>query len=202
VRRLEALKAALAEDPLERAKGAEPEIAFALTRETLAGRLLALQASGLLPERITHNDTKLNNVMLDELTGEGLCVLDLDTVMPGLSLYDFGDLVRSACNPVAEGDPDLSKVVARADIFEALAAGYLAGTAGTLLEVEREHLALAGQLLAYECGLRFLTDHLQGDTYFRTARSSHNLDRCRSQFALLRSLEDQADTFRKAIRSL
>jgi len=202
VRRFEALREAVAADPLGRGKAAEAEIDFALSREALAGQLLRLQASGAIPERITHNDTKFNNVMLDDVSGEGVCVLDLDTVMPGLSLYDFGDLVRSACNPAAEDELDVSKVVARGDIFEALAVGYLKGTAGALLPVERDHLAIAGQLLTYECGLRFLTDHLLGDAYFRIHRPGHNMDRCRTQFALVRSLELQAETFMKRIRSL
>ncbi len=201
-RRFEALQQAIAADPLGRAKAAEPEIEFALSRATLTTRLLDLQASGAIPERITHNDTKFNNVMLEDVTGEGVCVLDLDTVMPGLSLYDFGDLVRSACNPVAEDETDVSQVVARGDIFEALATGYLKGTAGALLPVEREHLAIAGQLLTFECGLRFLSDHLLGDAYFRIHRPGQNMDRCRTQFALVRSLELQADAFLKRIRSL
>lgn len=201
-RRFEAFQQAVAEDPLGRAKDAGIEIEFALNRQSLATRLLDLQATGAIPERITHNDTKLNNVMLDDTTGEGICVLDLDTVMPGLSLFDFGDLVRTACNPVAEDEPDVSRVVASGEIFEALAAGYLEGTAGALLPVEREHLVLAGELLTFECGVRFLTDHLLGDTYFRTHRLSQNLDRCRTQFALVQSLETQAEDFMQRVRSL
>jgi len=201
-RRFEAFQEAVAEDPLGRAKDAAIEIEFALNRQSLATRLLDLQATGAIPERITHNDTKLNNVMLDDATGEGICVLDLDTVMPGLSLFDFGDLVRTACNPVAEDEPDVSRVVASGEIFEALAAGYLEGTAGALLPVERENLVLAGELLTFECGLRFLTDHLLGDTYFRTHRSNQNLDRCRTQFALVQSLETQAEDFMQRIRLL
>jgi len=111
-------------------------------------------------------------------------------------------MVRSACNPVAEDETDLSKVVARGDIFESLAAGYLAGTGGALLPVERENLAVAGQLLTFECGLRFLTDHLQGDTYFRLHRPGQNLDRARNQFALVQSLEDQADAFMRRAATL
>ncbi len=202
VRRFEKFRQAIAADPMGRALAAGPEIEFALRHEALAGCLLDLQASGEIPERITHNDTKLNNVMLDDRTGEGLCVLDLDTVMPGLSLYDFGDMVRSACNPVAEDEQDVSKVVARSDIFEALAAGYLTGTAGALLPVEREHLAIAGQLLTFECGVRFLTDFLLGDTYFRIHRPGQNIDRCRTQFALVDSLKSQADTFMNRVRAL
>jgi hypothetical protein len=198
-RRFDAFKKAVAEDVLGRAKDVQAEIDFALSREALTDRLLALQRSGELPERITHNDTKLNNVMLDDTTGEGICVIDLDTVMPGLSLYDFGDMVRTACNPVPEDHPDFEQVVARKDMFKALAMGYLLGTAGTLLPVERNNLVVAGELLTYECGIRFLTDHLQGDTYFRIHRPAHNLDRCRTQFALVRSLERQASEFMKEV---
>ena len=202
VRRFETFQKAVAADPLGRAKGVEAEIDFALSRQPLVSRLLDLLRSGAIPERITHNDTKLNNVLLDDASGEGVCVLDLDTVMPGLSLYDFGDMVRTACNPVAEDELDLTKVVARADIFEALAAGYLQGSDGALLEVEQEHLGTAGELLTFECGIRFLTDHLVGDSYFRIHHPGHNLDRARTQFALVRSLEAQAEVFMTRIRSL
>ncbi|GLH71501.1 mucin desulfatase [Geothrix limicola] len=201
-KRLAALKAAVAEDPLGRARDCEADILFALERAPLAGRLVGLQAEGAIPERITHNDTKLNNVMLDDATGAGVCVIDLDTVMPGLSLCDFGDMVRTACNPLAEDDPDTSRMVARGDMFEALASGYLQGTGGALLPVEREHLVVAGQLLTYECGTRFLTDYLLGDTYFRTHRPAQNLDRARNQFALVRSLESQEEAFMGRIRNL
>ena len=201
-RRLDAFKKAVAEDVMGRAKDVRAEIDFVLSREALADRLLALQRSGEVPERITHNDTKLNNVMLDDDTGEGICVIDLDTVMPGLSLYDFGDMVRTACNPVPEDHPDFEQVIARKDMFTALAKGYLLGTAGTLLPVERENLVVAGELLTYECGIRFLMDHLQGDIYFRIHRPGHNLDRCRTQFELVRSLEQQASEFMKEVRDL
>jgi hypothetical protein len=201
-RRLAALKAAVAADPQGRAKDCEADILFALERAPLAGRLVGLQSEGVIPQRITHNDTKLNNVMLDDASGEGVCVIDLDTVMPGLSLCDFGDMVRTACNPLAEDSTDLDRMVARGDMFEALARGYLQGTEGALLPVEREHLVVAGQLLTYECGVRFLTDYLQGDTYFRTHRPGQNLDRARNQFALVRSLEGQEAVFLQRIRDL
>lgn len=201
-KRFEALRAAAAEDLAGRVRDVGPELEFAFRFEPLVDRLLALQASGEVPERITHNDTKLNNVMLDDATGEGICVLDLDTVMPGLSLYDFGDLVRTVCNPVPEDHPDPGAVVAREDMFAALAEGYLQGTGGGLLPVERDHLLVAGQLLTFECGIRFLTDHLQGDTYFRIHRPGQNLARARTQFALVASLEAQAGAFMKRVRTL
>jgi hypothetical protein len=200
--RLRALEAAAAQDPLGRAGDCRAELDSALERAALAQRLTLLQDSGAVPPRITHNDTKLNNVMLDDETGAGICVIDLDTVMPGLSLCDFGDMVRTACNPLAEDAADSAGLEARADMFEALARGYLEGTGGTLLAVEKEHLVVAGQVLTYECGIRFLTDYLLGDTYFRTHRPGQNLDRARNQFALLASLERREPEFRRLIRAL
>lgn len=200
--RFETLKRAVERDACNRAALVKPELASAFAYEPLADSLLALTEKGEIPERITHNDTKLNNVLLDDLTGEGMCVLDLDTVMPGLSLYDFGDMVRTATNPVAEDELDVSKVRVRVPIFEALAKGYLEGTAGTLLPAERERLVLSGKLLTFECGLRFLTDFLEGDRYFHIRRENHNLDRCRTQFALLRSLEEHEELLTRFIESL
>ena len=129
-------------------------------------------------------------------------MLDLDTVMPGLSLYDFGDMVRTATNPVAEDEPDVARVQVQIPMFEALARGYLQGTGGALLPAERERLVLAGKLLTYECGIRFLTDHLDGDRYFSIHREGHNLDRCRTQFALLRSLEACEDRLARFVETL
>lgn len=197
--RFAAFETALAADSAGRAAEAAAEIAFARSRAPLARKLTDLLAAGLVPERVTHNDTKLNNVMLDEATGSGVCVIDLDTVMPGLSLYDFGDMVRTGTNAAAEDETDLSKVVARAEIFAALAEGFLAGCGSALNAVERAHLAVSGQVMTYEVGLRFLTDHLQGDVYFKTKYAGHNLVRARNQFALLRSLEAQADDFQRII---
>ena len=162
----------------------------------------ALKEAGELPERITHNDTKLNNVLLDDATGEGLCVLDLDTVMPGLSLYDFGDLVRTATNPVAEDSLELDQVKVQVPMFQALARGYLEGTGGTLLPAERERLVLAGKLLTYENALRFLSDFLDGDRYYPVRREAHNLDRCRTQLALLASLDNYEERLMAYVRSL
>jgi hypothetical protein len=200
--RFATLKNAIQEDAKNRAASVAAEIEFAVSREDLANSLLSLQEKGLVPERITHNDTKLNNVLLDDNTGEGICVLDLDTVMPGLSLYDFGDMVRTATNPVAEDELDVSKVIVQAPMFEAIAKGYIEGTAGTLLPIEKDCLVTSGKLLTFECGIRFLTDYLQGDTYFKIKREAHNLDRCRTQFALVKSLEEHEERMTKFVSTL
>jgi aminoglycoside phosphotransferase (APT) family kinase protein len=197
-RRFEDFRRAITNDRRRRAAEARSEIAFALTREALAGVLLDLHARGEIPERITHNDTKLNNVMLDDATHEAVCVIDLDTVMPGLALYDFGDMVRSATNAAAEDERDLAKVAMRMPIYEALVSGYLAAAGGFLNAAERAHLAFAGKLVTFEIGLRFLTDFLEGDVYFKTHRPGHNLDRARNQFALVRSIEAQESAMQAA----
>lgn len=192
-RRYEAFERARAADTRGRAAGIAETIGFARAREALVDRLLALQTRGDAPERVTHNDTKANNVMLHDATGAGVCVIDLDTVMPGLSLYDFGDLVRSATNAAAEDERDTARVEARLPIFEALVEGYLAAARPMLNPVEIAHLATAGRLMTFEVGLRFLTDYLEGDVYFKTKRPHHNLDRARNQFALVASMERQQD---------
>ena len=182
---------ALASDLHDRASRCRREIDWALAREELAGSLVDLQAAGAIPERITHNDTKISNVMFDSDSGKAVCVIDLDTVMPGLALNDFGDLVRTATTPAAEDETDLSRITMNTDCYAALVDGYL-GTAGTWLnEVEVGNLALAGKIITIETGLRFLTDYLSGDTYFRAHRPDHNLDRCRAQFALAASIDEQ-----------
>jgi Ser/Thr protein kinase RdoA (MazF antagonist) len=198
-RRLAALREVLARDAHGRAAQARAEIDFALAREALAGRLLDLHAAGKLPERVTHNDTKINNVLIDDATGEGVCVIDLDTVMLGLSLYDFGDLVRTAALTAAEDETDLARVEVDVALFAAVARGWSEALGDALLPLEREHLLAAGQLITFETGLRFLTDHLDGDLYFRIHRPGHNLDRCRTQFALLRSLEAREDELQEAL---
>ena len=178
---------ALAADVANRAQSAAPEIEFAQRLQPLTGALLAAG----LPERITHNDTKLNNVMLDDATGDGLCVIDLDTVMPGLVLYDFGDLVRTSTSPAKEDERDLTKVTMQLPMFAALVSGYLSTAGAFLTPAERGHLVLAGKLITFEIGLRFLTDFLAGDTYFKVQRPGHNLDRCRTQFRLIDSITQQ-----------
>lgn len=198
-RRFETFLDIVRRDPAGRVAAAREEIAFATARETMVDRLLDRHARGELPERITHNDTKLNNVMLDDITGRAVCVIDLDTVMPGLALYDFGDLVRSATNAASEDGTDLAQVVARPEIFTALAEGYLATARSFLVPAEIAELAFSGRLITFEIGLRFLTDFLEGDVYFKTKRPGHNLDRARNQFALVRSLEAQQDAFQRTV---
>ncbi len=144
-----------------------------------------------LPERVTHNDTKFNNVMLDDATGEGICVIDLDTVMPGLAPFDFGDMVRTTTSTAQEDERDLSKVTMQFEMFEALARGYLSSAGEFLTRAEKELLPFSGKLITFEIGIRFLTDFLAGDTYFKVHREGHNMDRCRTQFKLLESLEQQ-----------
>ncbi|MCS7049358.1 MAG: aminoglycoside phosphotransferase family protein [Verrucomicrobiae bacterium] len=183
----------LAADTHNRAATCRAEIAFAEQREPLTRVLLDLVARGLIPERVTHNDTKINNVLLDATTGEGVCVIDLDTVMPGLSLYDFGDLVRTTVSPAAEDETQLDRVCVRPEFFAALVRGYLEAIGDTLTPAEKQHLTVAGILITYEVGLRFLTDYLDGDQYFKTHRPGHNLDRCRNQFRLVTSLEQAAE---------
>jgi aminoglycoside phosphotransferase (APT) family kinase protein len=197
-KRFAALERAIAADAAGRVSLAGPEIDFALARKPLANVLL----DAALPERVTHNDTKINNVMLDDATGEGTCVIDLDTVMPGLAAYDFGDMVRTATSPTAEDERDLSKVTMQFPLFEALARGYLSTAGGFLTSSEKEHLAVAGKVITFEIGIRFLTDYLSGDTYFKVHREGHNLDRCRTQFKLLESIEQQEGEMNRLVRSL
>ncbi|MGH9159653.1 MAG: phosphotransferase enzyme family protein [Vicinamibacteraceae bacterium] len=201
-RRFDALQRAVDADVRNRAAFVASEIAFAEAREAGIDDLLTRQASGELPERTTHNDTKLNNVMIDDDTSEGLCVIDLDTTMPGLVAYDFGDLVRTAAAAAAEDEQDLDKVYARMDMFEALAEGYLSTAGRFLTKAERESLAVGARLITLENGLRFLTDYLQGDVYFKTARPDHNLDRARTQFKMVESMEAQRDTMQRIIERL
>ena len=199
--RLKALDAAAAADAFGRKAEVAAELAFVEARREQCGRLLERHARGEIPERITHNDTKINNVMLDDATGEGVCVIDLDTVMPGLALYDFGDMVRSATAAAKEDERDLSKVFSRIAMFGALARGYLS-EASFLLPAEIEELAFSGRLITMTIGIRFLTDYLSGDVYFRTHRPGQNLDRCRTQFQMVRSMEEQAAAMEKIVRDV
>jgi len=187
--RFAALAAAVEADAAGRVRAAGPEIEFALARESLGHVLTDAYAAGEMPERVTHNDTKINNVLFDARSGEGICVIDLDTVMPGLALYDFGGLVRTCVSPAAEDERDLSKIVVSREIHEALVDGYLAEMGDALTDAERDLLPRAGAVHTFEDGIRFLTDHLEGDRYYRVHREGQNLDRARAQFRLLERLE-------------
>ncbi len=190
-KRFAALQSAVKDDHCNRAHTARKEIEFALAQEPWVGTLLDAQARGEIPERITHNDTKFNNVMLDWETGRAMCVVDLDTVMPGLVHYDFGDMVRTTTSPTMEDEKDLSKVAMQMPMFQELARGYVEGTRSFLTPAEKAHLAFAGRLITYTIGIRFLTDYLLGDLYFRVHRPDHNLDRSRTQFKLVESIVAQ-----------
>jgi hypothetical protein len=189
-----------AADPLGRLAAAREELAFVRAREVAVDQLLDRRAAGAIPVRITHNDTKINNVMMDAATDEAVCVIDLDTVMPGLALYDFGDLVRTATSPAAEDERDLGKVAMQMPMFEALVQGYLVAAGGFLSEAEVGQLAFSGKLITFEVGIRFLTDFLEGDVYFKTRRDGHNLDRCRTQFKLVERIEAQEVAMEEFVR--
>ena len=183
----------LAADALGRAKDIAPEVAFIHAREKDCHTLLDLLAAGEIPLRVTHNDTKINNVLIDAATGKGICVIDLDTVMPGLSAYDFGDSIRTGANDCAEDEPDQSKVHFDLHLYEVFAKGYLSTAGASMSSAEKKSLAWGAKLMTLECGIRFLTDYLEGDHYFHTARPDHNLDRARTQFTLVRQMEEVFD---------
>ena len=191
------LREAIEADAAGRAKDVQAEIEFALQREADAHVLLDLLKKGELPLRVTHNDTKLNNVLFDNTTKRGICVVDLDTVMPGLSLYDFGDSIRFGANTAAEDEKDLGKVSLDLDLYRAYTEGYLSAAGRSLTETEIAYLPFSGKLMTLECGIRFLTDHLNGDTYFHIAYPGHNLDRCRTQLRLVAEMEKKMDEMRR-----
>jgi hypothetical protein len=198
--RLSNFTIAVEKDTVRRAARTQPEIDFLLQRQEQADLLIELEKKGKIPLRVTHNDTKLDNVMIDNQTGEAICVIDLDTVMPGLALYDFGDAVRSAANPAVEDEPDLSKVYFNLPVFERLVQGYLAEAGCLLTEAELENLAFSGWLITYEQALRFLGDYLNGDTYYKIHRPEHNLDRARTQIKLLQGMEASFDQMENIVR--
>jgi hypothetical protein len=197
-KRFKALEQAIASDVANRAILVRPEIEFAFAHQSITSVLLDAN----LPERITHNDTKFNNVMLDDVTGEGICVIDLDTVMPGLVLHDFGDMVRTTTSPTDEDEQDLSRVTMQFPMFEALVRGYLTSAGGFLTVAEKQHLVFSGKLMTFEQGIRFLTDYLAGDAYYKVRRDGHNRDRCRTQFKLIDSIEQQEEKMDRLILSI
>ncbi len=186
--RFNALENAVMENAAGRVAGCMPEINFAMGMREETSVVMDGLAAGLLPWRVTHNDTKINNVMLDERTGEGVCVIDLDTVMPGSVLYDFGDQVRTSTGHFDESERDLSRVFMDLARFERLVRGYLRGASSFLVEREKDLLAFSGILITFEIGIRFLADYLQGDVYFKTSAPDQNLVRARTQFAFVRDM--------------
>lgn len=194
-------KETLAADPMGRAKDVQKEIDFILAREQDAHTLVDLLAAEKLPLRVTHNDTKLNNVMLDASSRKALCVIDLDTVMPGSSLYDFGDAIRFGAATAAEDEKDLSKMEMRLDMFEAFTKGYLSACPD-LTEEERNQMPMGAKLMTLECGVRFLTDYLDGDNYFSTSYEGQNLDRCRTQLKLVADMESKWEQMHAIVKSL
>lgn len=197
--RFEVFKKAVADDICGRAKDVQAEIDFVLNHEALAHVLGDMLKNKELPLRVTHNDTKLNNIMIDDETHKGICVIDLDTVMPGLSVNDFGDSIRFGASTAEEDEKDLDKVSCSMQLFELYTKGFIEGCGGKLTSKEIEMLPTGAMVMTFECGMRFLTDYLQGDTYFRVHREGHNLDRARTQFKLVSDMETKWDTMKNIV---
>ena len=193
-------EAALKADKLGRAKDVAAEIQFVLDRKADCSVALQALRDGKLPLRVTHNDTKLNNILIDRETGEGICVIDLDTTMPGLSMNDFGDSIRFGANHCKEDEKDLSKVNFDIELYEVFTRGFLEGAQGSLTEAELEYLPWGARLMTLECGIRFLTDYLDGDNYFRIHYADQNLDRTRTQFKLVKDMEEQFEEMAAVVR--
>jgi len=189
--RVNNLKKAIEENKAGRLDSVREEVEFALEYGKYASDIVDAMEKELVPLRVTHNDTKLNNILFDAETKKGLCVIDLDTVMPGSMLYDFGDALRSGASSGSEDETDLDKIYFDLEKFEQFTKGFLSETASCLTEKEIELLPLSALLLTYECGIRFLTDYLEGDTYFKIHREHHNLDRARNQFKLVADIESK-----------
>lgn len=191
----------LEKDPLGRAALVQEEIKFCLDREEEMGTLQRLRNEKVLPDRVTHNDTKLNNVLLDKNTRKNLCVIDLDTVMPGLCLYDYGDSIRFGASTALEDEKDLSKVSMSLDLFKIYTKGFVSALPN-LTKEEKENLPLGAKTMTFECGMRFLTDYLDGDHYFAVHREGHNLDRARTQFKLVADMENKWEEMNKVVMEL
>lgn len=199
VKRFGAFQVALKRDLKNRAASCQPEIDFALAREKDCGVLVEQQDAGILPLRVTHNDTKLNNILFDEKTGKGLCIIDLDTIMPGLAANDFGDSIRFGAATAEEDEPNLDLMHFDISLYELYVKGYLEETKDVLTEAEIKSLPWGARLMTLECGIRFLTDYLQGDTYFKTDYPEHNLVRARTQFRLVDEMEQQFDRMQELV---
>lgn len=199
VKRFDNFRRSLEADKFNRAKDVKKEIGFALEREKITHTIVDLLASGKMPSRVTHNDTKLNNVLIDTRTDKAVSVIDLDTMMPGSICYDFGDSIRFGCNPCLEDTPETEKVIFNMPLFETYTKGYLSVFGDTITDIERKNLPMGAILMTYECGIRFLTDYLDGDVYFRKTREGQNIDRTRSQFKLVSDMEKRYDEMLSAV---
>lgn len=199
VKRFDNFRRSLEADKLNRAKDVKREIGFALEREKITHTIVDLLASGKMPSRVTHNDTKLNNVLIDTRTDKAVSVIDLDTMMPGSICYDFGDSIRFGCNPCLEDTPETEKVIFNMPLFETYTKGYLSVFGDTITDIERKNLPMGAILMTYECGIRFLTDYLDGDVYFRKTREGQNIDRTRTQFKLVSDMEKRYDEMLSAV---
>lgn len=197
--RFATFKKVVSEDVCKRAATVQNEIQFVLEREELAHILSRMQEEKELPLRVTHNDTKLNNIMIDNKTGKGLCVIDLDTVMPGLAINDFGDSIRFGASTADEDETNLDQVECKMELFDLYTKGFVEGCGGSLTRKEMEMLPTGAKVMTYECGMRFLTDYLQGDNYFKIHREGHNVDRCRTQFKLVADMEKKWDTMKTIV---
>ena len=197
--RFEVFKQAIADDICGRAAAVKEEIDFYLEREDVANVFGDLLEKGEIPLRVTHNDTKLNNIMIDDETHKGICVIDLDTVMPRLAMNDFGDSIRFGASTAAEDEKDLDKVWCDLRLFELYVKGFIEGCGGKLTKKEIELLPMGAKVMTYECGMRFLTDYLQGDVYFKTHREGHNLDRTRTHIKLIQDMETKWETMKKIV---
>jgi len=201
-KRIETFKAVLAKDAHGRAAEVTNEIEFVLSRQDEMCKISDALRSGEIPVRVTHNDTKFNNVMIDNATGEGICVIDLDTIMPGSSLFDYGDAIRFGASSAAEDEKDLDKVYVDLSLYEQFTRGFLEATKDSLTRRELELFPLGAKTMTFECGTRFLTDYLDGDNYFKTRYPGHNLDLCRTQFKLVRDMESKWNEMERIVREL
>ena len=198
--RFQTFREAVKKDVCGRAAKVQKEIEFVLAHEEVANIFSDLQEKGELPLRVTHNDTKLNNIMIDDETRKAICVIDLDTVMPGLAVNDFGDSIRFGASTAEEDERDLSKVSCSMELFELYTKGFIEGCQGSLTEAELEMLPVGAMTMTYECGMRFLTDYLEGDHYFKVHRDGHNLDRARTQFTLVKDMEEKLETMNAIVK--
>lgn len=199
VDRLNNFKKAVEADSMNRAKEVQEEIRFVLDREADCSVICDMLKSGEIPLRVTHNDTKLNNIMLDRKTRKGICVIDLDTVMPGSALYDYGDSIRFGANTGEEDEKDLSRISCDLELFALYTKGFIEGCGGSLTEKEIRMLPMGAKLMTLECGMRFLADYLEGDHYYKIHRPEHNLDRCRTQFCMVKDMEDKWEQMQEIV---